>query len=98
MAANLTITRISNAQNIAKTQMPDGAGILEELVSITGATSVSDDTGTYTCECGYGFAPFAFIGGPFTASFSGRVMTLTDEAGIGNGVAYGKVLIRPTGS
>ena len=90
----ITAARVSNAAEIAKTQIPGGGGILREVIAITGATGVATDSTTYTIEAGYGFVPFAVIGGIVSATFSGRIATLTLKASIGNDIIYAEVLIR----
>ncbi len=94
----ISAARVSNANEIAKVQNPDGGGILREIIAITGATGVATDSTTYTIEAGYGFVPFAVVGGIVSATFSGRVATITLKANIGNDVVYAEVLIRPSGS
>ena len=84
MAANLTIA-LASAQTGA---VPDGSGLVKEELTITGASSVAADTGTYTTIMKQ---PLRFEGGPFTYSFSGQTMTLTDKAGIGTAVTGGSV-------
>lgn len=64
--------------------VPDGSGLVKEELTVTGSTSVANDTGTYTTQMKQ---PLRVEGGPFTYSISGQVVTLTDEAGIGSGVA-----------
>ena len=94
----ITATRVSNAAEIAKTQIPDGGGILREVIAIVGSTGVATDATTYTIEAGHGFLPFAVIGGIVSATFSARVATITLKANIGNDTVYAEVLIRPSAS
>lgn len=64
--------------------VPDGSGLVKEELTVTGSGSVANDTGAYTSIMKQ---PQRVEGGPFTYSISGQVVTLTDEAGIGSGVA-----------
>lgn len=87
MAANLTIATASDQQ-----PYPYSNGLIAEDVTITGAASANDDTGTYTTK--YVRQPLRFIGA-FSYSFSGQVMTLTDKQGIGTTVQSGTVVGYP---
>lgn len=80
MAANLTIALASGQNGFS----PDAAGFVKEELTVTGASSVSGDTGTYTSVMKQ---PQRVEGGPFVYSISGQTVTLTDKAGIGSGVA-----------
>lgn len=80
MAVNLTIALASGQNGF----VPDGSGLVKEELTVTGATSVTNDTGVYTTIMKQ---PLRAEGGPFSYSISGQVLTLTDEAGLGNAVA-----------
>lgn len=84
MAANLTIVA---ADGMLGT-MPGPNGMVREDVKITGATSVAGDTGTYTTQMK---TPNRFEGAGVAYAFSGQTMTLTDKAGLGNGVISGTI-------
>lgn len=79
MAANLTIALASGLNGF----VPDESGFVKEELTVTGSSSSANDTGTYTTimkqpqrvECGV-----------CSYSISGQVVTLTDEAGLGNAV------------
>jgi hypothetical protein len=60
-----------------------------EDVTITGSSSVANDTGTYTTK--FVKQP-QYFRGAFDYSFSGQVMALTDKSGIGSGVQSGTVV------
>ena len=80
MGATLTIALASSQTGT----VPDESGLVKEELTVTGASSVVNDTGTYTSIMKQ---PLRVQGGPFTYSISGQVITLTDRAGIGSGVA-----------
>lgn len=68
--------------------VPDDSGLVKELLTVTGSSSVAGDTGTYTCVMKQ---PLRAEGGPFSYSISGQTLTLMDEAGLGNAVAGASV-------
>ena len=90
MAVRLTITRdafetLEGAQSFTRSSR----GI--ETVTITGAASTANDTGTYTPATI--IAPFNVIGGgPCTFTTSGNTITFTDPVGIGNGVCGAQII------
>lgn len=61
--------------------VPDDSGLVKELIIVTGSSSVAGDTGTWTT---YMKQPQFVEGGPLSYSISGQVVTLMDEAGLGN--------------
>lgn len=79
MPATLTIALASGLNG----SVPDESGLVKEELTVTGTSSVANDTGTYTTQMK---SPLRVEGGPFTYSISGQVVTLTDTAGIGSGV------------
>ena len=89
MAVNLTIAAVSGTAGLP---YPAPNGLIAEDVTITGASSVANDTGTYTTQ--YVKNPLYFRGA-FDYSFSGQVLTLTDKMGIGTGVQTGTILGTP---
>lgn len=88
MAVNLTIAAVSGPVG----PYPLENGLIGEDVTVTGAASANDDTGTYTTK--YVKQPLRFMG-PFSYSFSGQVMTLTDKQGIGSTVQAGTIVGYP---
>lgn len=85
MAVNLTITLEEGQPG----PYPGPDGMICEDVKIVGATSVANDTGTYTTK--FIRLPSRFRGS-FNYSFSGQVMTLTDKTGIGTATQSGTVV------
>lgn len=79
MAVNLTVALASGQTGT----VPDGSGLVKEELTVTGASSASGDTGTYSTIMKQ---PLRGEGGPFNYSISGQTLTLTDKAGIGTGV------------
>ena len=84
MAVNLTIALAAGQTGF----VPDGSGLVKEELTITGSSSVTNDTGTYTTIMKQ---PLRFEGGPLSYAISGQTLTLTDEAGLGNAVTGGSV-------
>lgn len=80
MPATLTIALASGLNGF----VPDESGLVKEELTVTGSSSVANDTGQYTTIMKQ---PLRAEGGPFTYAISGQTLTLTDEAGIGSGVA-----------
>lgn len=89
MAVNLTIASVGGTAGLP---FPAPNGLIAEDVTITGASSAANDTGTFTTQ--YVKNPLYFRGA-FDYSFSGQVMTLTDKMGIGTGVQTGTILGTP---
>ena len=79
MAANLTIALAGGVNGF----VPDESGFVKEPLTVTGAASAVDDTGTYTTIMKQ---PQRVEGGPFGYSISGQTVTLTDKAGIASTV------------
>lgn len=84
MAANLAIVL---ADGMLGT-IPGPNGMVREDVKITGSNSIAADTGTYTTQMK---TPNRFTGAGVGFIFSGQTMTLTDKAGLGNGVIAGTI-------
>lgn len=84
MAVRLTIAAVTGPVST----YPAGNGMIAQDVTITGASSVVGDTGTFTTQIK---SPQRFQGG-FSYSFSGQVMTLTDKQGIDSTVQSGTIL------
>lgn len=61
--------------------VPDGSGLVKEEYVVTGSSSVTGDTGTITTIMKQ---PQRLEGGPLSYSISGQVVTVMDEAGLGN--------------
>ena len=84
MPANLTIAAVSGPVS----NYPLENGLIAEDVTVTGSASSVGDTGQYTTKMKQ---PLRFVG-PFSYSFSGQVMTLTDKQGIDSTVQAGSVV------
>ena len=84
MPVTLTIALASGQNGF----VPDGSGLVKEELTVTGSSSVANDTGTYTTIMKQ---PLRVEGGPFTYTISGQTVTLLDEAGIGSAVAGASV-------
>ena len=61
--------------------VPDDSGLVKEAIVVTGSSASAGDTGTYTTMMKQ---PQYVVGGPLSYSISGQVVTLMDEAGLGN--------------
>ena len=84
MAVNLTIAILTGQTGT----VPDGSGLVKELVTVTGSSSSANDTGTYTTIMKQ---PQYVVVGCCSYSISGQVVTFTDEAGLGNGVTGAEI-------
>jgi len=60
---------------------PAENGLVAEDIIVTGASASAGDTGTWTS---FMKQPQYVTGGPLSYSISGQVVTLMDEAGLGN--------------
>ena len=60
---------------------PAENGLVAEDIIVTGSSASAGDTGTYTTQMKQ---PQYATGGPLSYSISGQVVTLMDEAGLGN--------------
>lgn len=78
MPATLTIALASGLNGF----VPDESGFVKEEVTVTGTSSVANDTGTYTSI----MKQPQRVDGAFPYSISGQTVTLTDLDGIGNKV------------
>lgn len=79
MAVNLTIALLSGQTGT----VPDESGLVKELVTITGASSSANDTGTYTSIMKQ---PTYVQAGCCSYTISGQVVSFLDEVGLGNAV------------
>jgi hypothetical protein len=61
--------------------VPDGSGLVKEELVVTGSSAAAGDTGTYTTIMKQ---PQRLEGGGLSYAISGQVVTITDEAGLGN--------------
>lgn len=68
--------------------VPDGSGLVKEMIIVTGSSSSANDTGTYTTQ----MKQPQFANVPCcTYTISGQVVTLTDEVGLGSLKVAGEV-------
>lgn len=84
MAVNLTLALVAGLNGF----VPDESGFVKEIVTITGAASSANDTGTYTTVMKQ--PQFAQLG-CCSYSISGQVVTATDEVGLGSAVTTGTI-------